>query len=120
MNCADVYIYMTAMSLHAIFDIDDTTGYTPSIYNLGEIFKPAKRLIQSTTFGLPAPCLNSDDLPTHNSIRTSDASQAPHVLHLFPKEISEIEKSVRYFQGKGRLLRVRNELIYSRSQCASL
>ena len=85
------------MAPHALPDIYDSTGYTPSIDNLKEIL-PYISFHTSVEASFPkTPVLTSND--AFISL-TAGETKARHFWHLSPHEIEEIEASVKSFQCK--------------------
>ena len=89
------------MAPHALIDLHDATGYTPSDYHMETLLVPAKRNSKSKAQPPVVSTLSSD---LHFDISVDGKSctpQARYFWRLSSEEISEIESSVRHFQRTG-------------------
>ncbi len=88
------------MAPHALTDLHDASGYTPSECHIDRYLTPARLGGKSKTYRTGASALSSRNLPKAPTIGKSRAPQAAYFWRLSLEEIGEIENSVKYFQRK--------------------
>ena len=86
------------MAPHALIDLHDVSGYSPSQCFIEKLVVPPSSYRKSKPYSIGSPALSSRKTPTGSAIRTSEAPNEAYLWRLSIEEISEIEDSVRYFQ----------------------
>lgn len=88
------------MAPHALTDVHDVSGYTPSERHIDKLLMPAKLSGKSKTYLTGGSALSSKNLPKATTIGKSRAPQPAYFWRLSFEEVGEIEDAVGWFQRK--------------------
>ena len=88
------------MAPHALFDLHDASGYTPSEYNFSGLVARIRLYSKSKAYPGEASALSSKKVPKASLIGSPLTPQAQYFWHLSAEDTCEIEDSVIRFQRK--------------------
>ena len=88
------------MAPHALFDLHDTSGYTPSQYNINGLVARTKIYSKSKACLGGTLTLSSEKIPSACVIGNPLTPRSQYFWRLSAEDVCEIEDSVEYFQRK--------------------